>query len=92
MPQVYFALNAGGVTDEILRTQQPPVGYFALLPKPKSKAGKKTNCSKRIVAKPAPAADQKPPFSDLFSWLFGQAAAAQLPAIAAAAATKTAAR
>jgi hypothetical protein len=90
-PQVYVALNMGAGSGEVLRTQQPPVGYFAPLPKPKPKVVKRTGHIKRAAAKPAPI-QQKPPFSDLFSWLFGQYAAAEAPAIALATASKTTAR
>jgi hypothetical protein len=94
VPQVYVALTAGSGNGEVLRTEQPPVGYFAPLPKSKPKAVKRTNRFKRTVARPVvPAqAQAKPPFGDLFLWLFGQGTLAQAPAIATAAANKTAAR
>ena len=95
VPQVYVALTAGSGAGEVLRTQQPPVGYFAPLPKAKPKATvKRTNRFKRTAAKPAAIAQQqqKAPFGDLFSWLFGQSTLAQAPATAAATASRTAAR
>ena len=93
VPQLYVALNAGaGGSGEVLRIQQPPVGYFSPLPKPKPKTVKRTSRIKNAATKTTPAAQQKAPFGDLFSWLFGQNNAAQAPAIALAAASKTAAR
>lgn len=101
LPQVYVALNGGGQA-EALQTAPPPPGFFAPLPKARPKVIRRSNRLKRAAVKPArPAApapavhQQKAPFADLFSWLFGpmpSTSPADATAPVATAAVQTAAR